>query len=159
MVTEARVTIEDVYRVLSLVSDPEMPGISLVDLGMVDRVSVSPDGVLVVLTPTFVGCPALQMMQDDAFKRLSSAFATRTPMVRVVFETGTAWTSDRILPTCHASLRSRGIAPPVSPEQAVMCPWCGSSDTVREGLFGPAACRSIHYCRTCRNPFEALKSI
>lgn len=155
----APVTEDDVYRVLSLVSDPEMPGVSVVDLGMVDAVSVTPDGIQVTLIPTFVGCPALEIMREDAFRRLVAALSDRATAIRVVFTSRTGWTSDRIRPACHAALRSRGIAPPPPPDALPHCPWCGSSDVVGESLFGPAACRSIYYCRACRNPFEGLKRL
>ncbi len=158
--TDARpATHDDVYRVLSLVSDPEMPGVSLVDLGMVETVSVTADGIVVTLMPTFVGCPALDIMRENALARLTAAFSDRAGAVRVTYTNRTGWTSDRIRPTCHPALRSRGIAPPPPSDTLPHCPWCGSAEVVSEGLFGPAACRSVYYCRACKNPFEGLKRL
>ncbi len=157
---------ERVLAALADVMDPEMPGVSIVALGMVEAVRVAEGRVAVTLLPTFVGCPALHIMQRDAQRRIAAALDLPLTDVRVDFSLATPWTTARIAPTCFGALRERGIAPPppdpdsaISRTERVLCPWCGSDDTRTEGLFGPTACRSLHYCRRCRNVFEAIKPV
>ena len=154
-----------VRAVLAEVADPEMPVVSIVDLGMVERVDVRPDGIEVELLPTFVGCPALDIIQSAVAARL----AVFDRPVSVEFGFRVPWTSDRITETGRAKLARSGFAPPrsggtdepllVELADPVECPVCGSRRTRMESAFGPSQCRSIHYCSACRQPFEALKSI
>jgi ring-1,2-phenylacetyl-CoA epoxidase subunit PaaD len=142
-----------VRSALAEVMDPELPMVSIVDLGMVGAVTVS-DSIEVELLPTYVGCPALDLIRDAVADRLASF--GRTVDVRASFET--PWTSDRISPAGLAALASAGIAPPTEPADA-RCPLCASADVVRDSLFGPTQCRSLYYCRSCRQPFEAIKPV
>lgn len=155
-----------VWAALDRVKDPEMPGVSIVALGMVEAVREEAGQVEVTLIPTFVGCPALEIIRQDACRQVARALGLATEQVRVNFSSTVSWTTARVSPSCYPALLGRGIAPPPSdPDQlltrteTVPCPWCGSEDTVVEGLFGPTACRSLHYCRHCRNPFEAIKPV
>jgi ring-1,2-phenylacetyl-CoA epoxidase subunit PaaD len=162
--TEARVR-----SVLAEVADPEIPAISIVDLGIVHGVAVDGPTIRVELLPTFVGCPALELIRTAVTERLEDAFAGVT--VDVVFTFAEPWTSDRITPAGHEALRRSGIGPPligsslatqasiVPISVAVPCPFCGSRRTVLENAFGPTACRSIRYCTDCRQPFEQIKTI
>jgi ring-1,2-phenylacetyl-CoA epoxidase subunit PaaD len=145
----------DVRAALTEVPDPEIPVLSVVDLGIVHRVEVGTDGIDVTILPTFVGCPALDIIRASIADQLGSRFA-RPVRVETSFEV--PWTSDRISPAGRAALKAAGIAPPAAPED-VRCPHCSSADVVMDSAFGPTQCRSLFYCRNCREPFEALKSV
>jgi ring-1,2-phenylacetyl-CoA epoxidase subunit PaaD len=166
-----------VLAALDEVADPEIPTVSIVDLGMVERIEVSPDEVRVELLPTFVGCPAVEVIREGVASRLA-AFG-RPVRVEMVFST--PWTSNRISPEGREKLRRSGFAPPphlASPPRAggralpmvdatfaaraeapVECPYCGSTSTTLENIFGPTQCRSIRHCADCRQPFEAFKPV
>jgi ring-1,2-phenylacetyl-CoA epoxidase subunit PaaD len=144
----------DVVAALAEVPDPEIPVISIVDLGMVDRVDVADGRIAVDLLPTFVGCPALEMIEAAVVERLS---AFGVPL-DVAFTRRVSWTSDRITNTGRDRLRAAGLAPPADPGD-VSCPWCDSARVVMDSAFGPTQCRSLFYCRDCRQPFECLKPI
>jgi ring-1,2-phenylacetyl-CoA epoxidase subunit PaaD len=140
-----------VRAALAEVPDPEIPFASVVELGMVEAVDVAQDGIRVELLPTFVGCPALEVIGAAVSERLA-AFGRP---VDVRFGHRAPWTSDRITRVGRAKLRAAGIAPPDDRR----CPWCGSANVATDNLFGPTQCRSLHYCRSCRQPFEAFKPV
>jgi ring-1,2-phenylacetyl-CoA epoxidase subunit PaaD len=145
----------DVRAVLATVPDPELPVLSVVDLGVIHRVDVGPRGIDVAILPTFVGCPALDVIRSSIGERLEARF--KLPVrVEPTFEV--PWTSDRISDAGRAALLGVGIAPPAA-SSAMRCPFCASSDVVMDSAFGPTQCRSLFYCRGCRQPFEALKSV
>ena len=144
-----------VRAALSEVTDPEIPTISIVDLGIVHRADVGPDGAIrVELLPTFVGCPAIELIRSAVGDRLRSF--GRPVEVSVSFEV--PWTSDRISPEGRKRLRRSGFAPPADID-AVRCPYCDSARVAMDSIFGPTLCRSLFYCRDCRQPFEAFKPI
>ncbi|MFL5686673.1 MAG: 1,2-phenylacetyl-CoA epoxidase subunit PaaD [Chloroflexota bacterium] len=145
----------DVRGVLATLPDPEIPVLSVVDLGIVHRVVVREDRIDVVILPTFVGCPALDVIQATITERLEARFG-REVRVETTFEV--PWTSDRITPAGRTALRDAGIAPPADPSD-MRCPMCESPNVVMDSAFGPTQCRSLFYCRSCRQPFEALKSV
>ena len=173
MVSAAQTKAEDLERevwdALSEVHDPEIPPCSITDLGIVDRVRVSKDSVEVDLLPTFAGCPALDVIRDDTEAAVRKAVPGHQVQIRFVYST--AWTSDRITPEGRRALQEYGVTPPGQAGGAVViplaalerktgsapCPFCGSDETVLESSFGPTLCRSTHFCRSCRNPFEAFK--
>jgi ring-1,2-phenylacetyl-CoA epoxidase subunit PaaD len=154
-----------VRRALAEVPDPELPMLSVVDLGIVHRVEVAAGGgpIRVEILPTFVGCPALELIKASIADRL--AVFGRPVEVVATFEV--PWTSERITEAGRRALAAAGIAPPGEPrpggvialEPRVPCPHCGSRDTVLENLFGPTQCRTIRFCRACRQPFEAIKPV
>ncbi|MFC4769731.1 1,2-phenylacetyl-CoA epoxidase subunit PaaD [Effusibacillus consociatus] len=154
---------EDVFwNLLEEVKDPEIPAVSMVEMGMINKVSVEDDVVSVEVLPTFVGCPALEIMKSAIVKKLGTVEGVREVQVNFVFEP--AWSSDRISDSGREKLREFGIASPpckhrIEEPWEVKCPYCGSSHTTMENLFGPTACRSILYCKHCKNPFEAMKPI
>ncbi len=133
------------------VPDPEIPVVSIVDLGMVEALEVRADAIHVGLLPTFIGCPALDAIRGAVVGRLS-AFGRP---VEVEFGYRVPWTSDRITPAGRDKLRAAGFAPPGE----ATCPYCGSADVALDNLFGPTQCRSLRYCRSCRQPFESFKVI
>ena len=147
-------TVADVRAALADVPDPELPVLSVVDLGIVHRVEVDGDGIGVAILPTFIGCPALDLIRDRVAARLG-AFGLPV-RVETTFEV--PWTSERITPAGRRALAAVGIAPPSEPAD-VRCPFCASGSVVMDSAFGPTQCRSLFYCRTCRQPFEALKTV
>jgi ring-1,2-phenylacetyl-CoA epoxidase subunit PaaD len=153
-----------VWAALAEVPDPEIPAVSVVDLGIVHRVNVEPDAIRVEILPTFVGCPAVEMMRSAIVDRLAGL----APRIEVDVTFAVPWTSDRITPEGRQRLAASGFAPPTAaagsdaPIQlglAVTCPYCGSRRTVMENAFGPTLCRSIYYCTDCRQPFEQFKAV
>ena len=154
-----------VVDALRSVPDPEIPVISVVDLGVIGRIEVSADRLRVELLPTFVGCPALEPMRDAVRSRLAALAPDRDVEVAVVFEP--PWTTERISTAGRRNLAASGFAPPVAGGSSlpvalgvpVPCPWCGSRRTVLENAFGPTACRAIRYCTDCRQPFEQFKPV
>ncbi|GAA4135775.1 1,2-phenylacetyl-CoA epoxidase subunit PaaD [Actinomadura keratinilytica] len=158
--------------VAETVTDPELPMLTLRDLGVLRDVRVAPDGaVQVTITPTYTGCPAVQTMRDDLRARLAEAGFTRVE-VRTVLHP--PWTTDMISKAGRRKLAAAGIAPPGPaprrtsgpipltlgpPRTAVRCPRCGSPDTDELSRFGSTACKSLRRCRACREPFEHFKEI
>ncbi len=147
-------TESQVRTALAEVPDPELPVLSVVDLGIVHRVTVAPDAIEVAILPTFVGCPALDVIRSTIADHLASF--GRPVRVETTFEV--PWTSDRISPVGLEALRRAGIAPPAEPGDT-RCPYCDSGDVAMDSAFGPTQCRSLFYCRGCRQPFEALRSV
>jgi ring-1,2-phenylacetyl-CoA epoxidase subunit PaaD len=160
------VTAEAVWDALAEIPDPEIPVISLVDLGVIRNVDVSRRRVRIEFTPTFLGCPALEVMKGAMEEQVRALGGE--PEVDVVLDD--SWSTDRITPGGREKLRAAGFAPPAPREaappqliqlqsNAFRCPYCGSTDTKLENIFGPTPCRSLRYCASCRQPFEQFKTI
>jgi ring-1,2-phenylacetyl-CoA epoxidase subunit PaaD len=160
------VTADQVWDALAEVPDPEIPVLSVVDLGVVKTVQVEEARVRVEFTPTFLGCPALEVMRAQMAERIAALGAEA--QVEVVLDD--SWSTDRITPEGREKLRAAGFAPPAArsrgatqlvqlESKSFRCPHCGSRDTALENIFGPTPCRSIRYCRSCRQPFEQFKTI
>lgn len=163
------------WDALRAVFDPEIPTISIVDLGIVHRVEVDAEEARVALLPTFVACPAIEVIRREVEERVTAL--RLAPRVRVGLTFAEQWSSERITPAGHAALRAAGFAPPedapaftaddsvdLNPLGRVRatlpaCPYCGSKNTLQENRFGPTLCRSIYYCNGCRQPFEAFKAV
>jgi ring-1,2-phenylacetyl-CoA epoxidase subunit PaaD len=164
-----------VWEALAEVPDPEIPVLSVVDLGLVHAVELDGDRLRVELLPTFVGCPALELIRRSVAERL----AGMAGHVEVEMTFAVPWTSDRITDEGRRKLRDSGFAPPgptgdsagrslpivgqrptpsLCRPQAV-CPLCGSADTRLENLFGPTLCRTLFWCNRCRQPFEQFKAV
>ncbi len=155
-----------VWDALAEIPDPEIPVISLVDLGVVRDVAVDGQRVRVEFTPTFLGCPALEVMRDAMADKVRVLGGD--PDVQVI--TDDSWSTDRISAKGREKLRESGFAPPAPRGEwkptlvqlqsaAFRCPYCGSTDTRLENIFGPTPCRSMRYCASCRQPFEQFKTI
>ena len=149
-----RISANGVRKILRGVADPEIPTVSSVDLGMVEAIEVHDDLIAIELLPTFVGCPAQQIIRDSVIDALAS---TGIP-VRAEVTFRVPWTSDRITPLGRERLAASGFAPPAEPAD-VRCPWCRSARVAMDSAFGPTQCRSLFYCRDCRQPFEAFKPV
>ena len=166
MTTATLPSTADVWRWLAEVPDPEIPVISLVELGVVRDVEVDGDRVRVAFTPTFLGCPALETMKRSLEQTVAALGAE--PDIRVIQDD--SWSTDRITPAGREKLRAAGFAPPAPREASTpklvqlqanvfRCPYCGSTETRLENIFGPTPCRSLRYCESCRQPFEQFKTI
>jgi ring-1,2-phenylacetyl-CoA epoxidase subunit PaaD len=156
----------DVIDRLQSVVDPEIPAISIVDLGIVGGVSVVDGTVGVEILPTFIGCPALELIQANVRDHLAPLVAdpaSGVERIQVKISYAEPWTAARISERGRAALAASGFAPPDGGPQLLAlsrpatCPFCGSRRTILENAFGPTRCRSIHYCTSCRQPFEQFK--
>jgi ring-1,2-phenylacetyl-CoA epoxidase subunit PaaD len=152
----------EIWEALDEIPDPEIPVVSLVDLGVIRSVDVQNEHVRIEFTPTFLGCPALEFMKR--------AIEEKVPGAEVAVITDDSWSTDKITPAGREKLRAAGFAPPAPREatapklvqlqaQVFRCPYCGSTETRLENLFGPTPCRSLRYCESCRQPFEQFKTI
>ncbi len=158
------ITTQEVYAYLEEVKDPEIPVLSLVDLGVISQVDIIGDTVQITLTPTFVGCPALELMKSEIRETLS-AQGISDVSISVSFEK--PWSSDNISEKGRAALKKFGLAPP-PPLQIIEdlvildyaeCPRCGGTNTTMKTPFGPTLCRAIFYCEDCREAFEQFKPL
>jgi len=158
-------TTNDVYAALQHVKDPEIPTISIVDMGIVVDVQVTADSdVHVVMTPTFVGCPAIDVMRADA-RAAIEALGARSVQVDVNFDT--PWSTNRLTEAGKAALLKHGLAPPATYDTVLdltvlnnaACPYCNSRNTTLKSIFGPTLCRSLHYCNNCLQAFESFKPV
>jgi ring-1,2-phenylacetyl-CoA epoxidase subunit PaaD len=160
------VTAEQVWEALAEIPDPEIPVVSLVDLGVIRSVEVSGGHVRVEFTPTFLGCPALEAMKRALEETVAGLGAAAD--VQVISDD--SWSTDKITPSGREKLRAAGFAPPAPREatapklvqlqsKVFRCPYCNSTQTKLENIFGPTPCRSLRYCESCRQPFEQFKTI
>ncbi len=158
------VTQQQIFDILATVMDPEIPTLSVVDLGMITGVTMSDDGVMVRLLPTFVACPATSYIRSNITEALKkSGFANP----KVEMETELSWTSDRVTPHGRKLLEEFGLGAPVQIDgildldviEHVACPHCGSTNTEMRSMFGSTLCRSIHYCNDCKQGFERFKPL
>ena len=162
-----------VWAALAEIPDPEIPAIGLVDLGVIRGFAFGPavDGgqrLTVELMPTFVGCPAIEVMRQQIGERLTELGLADEVAVELTF--AEPWTSDRITPAGREALRESGFAPPMTIGSTfsgdsltvlpiATCPYCASRNTTLENPFGPTLCRAIYHCADCRQPFEAFKPV
>ncbi len=156
---------DQILEILREVKDPEIPAVDVVELGIVRGVEQSGRKVTVDITPTYSGCPAMKMIEDEIVAALSlRGFEAE---VRIVYSP--AWTTDWLSAETKEKLRLAGIAPPhvVETQPLVMlersrrapaCPYCGSSNTEERSEFGSTACKSINFCNGCHQPFDSFKS-
>lgn len=157
----------DVWQALGEVMDPEVPVLSVVELGIVRDVRVAGDDVTVVVTPTYSGCPAMRVIEDDILAALRER---GVPNAHIETVYSPAWTTEWMSDEAREKLRTFGIAPPghvahqplVSigrRREAVQCPYCGSRDTKLTSEFSSTACKAMHVCNACTQPFEEFKAI
>lgn len=162
-------TREELFEILTEVKDPELPVVDIVELGIVRDVVVNGDAIRVDVTPTYSGCPALAVIEHDIVQTLRER-GFNDVRVKNVFSP--AWTTDWLSNATKQKLRDYGIAPPSGPaitsaaelvtirraKPTVECPYCGSRNTEEKSEFGSTACKAIHFCNGCRQPFDYFKS-
>lgn len=152
------------WDLLDAVKDPEVPVLSLWDLGVLRDIQQTDNGrVTITITPTYSGCPALEAMQQDIAEHLNKAGFTKH---EIKVQLTPAWTTDGLSPEGHEKLRAYGIAPPqgcaaraITPESGLKCPHCGSEHTRRISEFGSTACKALFQCADCQEPFDYFKAI
>lgn len=161
----ANITIDTVWHALESVKDPEIPVVSVVEMGIVREVSVDGDMVKVVMTPTFSGCPALDVMRRDIAACVEGLGAADVAVEIVLFP---PWTTEWMTEAAREKLRAFGLAPPphqpagpvpITFYDSATCPRCGSTHTTLRNSFGPTLCRMIWYCEECRDAFEQFKPL
>jgi ring-1,2-phenylacetyl-CoA epoxidase subunit PaaD len=163
-----RASVAQVWDWLEQVPDPEIPVISVVDLGIVRDVAWIDDACVITITPTYSGCPAMTVIRDDIERVLGAQGIDR---ISVQTRLAPAWTTDWMSPRGKASLSGYGIAPPAqqvidisgisrkaSPAVVVACPHCGSRHTRLVSQFGPTACKALYRCGDCKEPFDYFKA-
>lgn len=161
--------LEHAWAIASTVTDPELPMLTLADLGVLREIQLAADGAIVVaITPTYSGCPAMAAMRDDLARELQQAGFED---VRVKVQLSPAWTTDWITEAGRKALSDNGISPPgeaprgpialnLAPTRRVIrCPQCGSRDTEVTSEFGSTACKALYRCRACGEPFDHIKEI
>jgi ring-1,2-phenylacetyl-CoA epoxidase subunit PaaD len=170
VVSAAAATRDEIFEILDGVKDPEVPVLSVVELGIVRDVRVDGEGITVTLTPTYSGCPAMRVIEED----ITAALAERgLGPVRIETVYAPAWTTDWLSDDAKRKLEAYGIAPPGQAAHETLvsltrapsagggprCPYCHSRDTVVKSEFGSTACKSICFCRACSQPFEMFKAL
>jgi ring-1,2-phenylacetyl-CoA epoxidase subunit PaaD len=174
--TSTTAQLDDIHAVLRSIDDPEMP-ISIVDLGLVDDVAVEKDLARIRILPTFVGCPALDVLRDDIVRKVRDVEGVQR--VEVEFVMDPPWSPDRISDAGRAQLGDFGVTVPrrggacghdnsaptgttvveLNVPEKVPCPFCGAGRTRMDSPFGPTRCRMIYYCEACGNQFEHMKRV
>lgn len=163
-----RLTKEEIWNCLAEIPDPDIPVISITELGLVRNVEIDSSGKIIVsLTPSYSGCPAMQLFKEDIVSALR-AKGVKEIEVKTVYSP--SWTTDWISEAAKIKMKKHGIAPPekvsqdlslIFPEtkKQVTCPWCNASDTKRTSQFGSTPCKALWFCNTCQQPFELFKCI
>ena len=168
MIKSSVPTRDEVFELLTGIQDPELPVVDIVELGIVRDVSIDGDAVRVDVTPTYSGCPALRMIEDEIVEKLK-AHGFSDVKVRNVFSP--AWTTDWLSDETKQKLKDYGIAPPSAAaisngaelitirrsRETIACPYCGSRNTEQKSEFGSTACKAIHFCNGCHQPFDYFK--
>ncbi len=159
------VTASYIWELLEEVSDPEVPVLSVVDLGVARQVEVNEQSITITITPTYSGCPAMKTMEDDIRKKLSDHQVENVTINTVL---SPAWTTDWLSENGRRKLKEYGIAPPenevdksvlFSEPTKVPCPKCGSTDTRMVSQFGSTACKAHYQCNTCKEPYDYFKCL
>lgn len=160
------VTREQVLSILSSVRDPEVPVLSVIDLGIVRDIAIEDDAVTVKITPTYSGCPALQTIEENIAAALRDK-GVPNATIKTVYSP--AWTTDWMSEDGKRKLKEYGIAPPGKAEtetlvslrrkpESIPCPFCDSKQTSLTSQFGSTACKALYFCQSCKQPFEHFKA-
>ena len=159
-----RLDTNDIWQLLGEVKDPEIPVVSVIEMGMVRSIGVAGKKVIVTFTPTFAACPALEIIKDEIQVTLHNSGYSE---VVINMSYSPAWSSNWISPSGREKLKSFGLAPPphhtgdieAAFNQPVECPYCHSMETELKNDFGPTLCRAIYVCNRCHQPFEQFKPL
>ncbi len=159
-------TIKKIWKLLEQVPDPEIPVLSVVDLGVVRKVNLNNDEIEITITPTYSGCPAMNQFEDDI-----KSYLQKNGFQKVIIKTiySPAWTSDWLTEKAKEKLEQYGIAPPVEKttdkhfilgkQPTVRCPQCKSTNTKMISQFGSTACKALYQCNDCKEPFDYFKCL
>ena len=158
---------DSIFTLLSEIPDPEIPVISITDLGIIRNINSVDDKLIISITPTYSGCPAMKQIEDDIKIKLKENGFTNVE-IKMVY--APAWTTDWINDDAKEKLRKYGIAPPEHStidkrvlmgleERVVKCPKCGSKNTTMISQFGSTACKSLYKCTDCLEPFDYFKCL
>jgi ring-1,2-phenylacetyl-CoA epoxidase subunit PaaD len=155
---------DEIWQILEEVKDPEIPVVSVVEIGLIRAVGKECDKVIVTMTPTFIGCPALNVMRDEIEARLRAAGAEYVVVHTIL---SPPWSTDWMTGEARQKLKNFGLSPPARHEgqlelillETATCPYCGSQNTELKNSFGSTLCRAIFVCNGCRQPFEQFKPI
>ena len=160
------IDINEIWQLLEGVFDPEVPVLTVVDLGIIRHIAVNGTAIIVTITPTYSGCPAMNTIEKDIKTHLSTAGYDNVHIKTVL---SPSWTTDWLSEAGKEKLHAYGIAPPVESssnvgvlfgrDPSVSCPQCGSSDTVMVSLFGSTACKALYKCHACLEPFDYFKCL
>ena len=164
METLKKISKQEVLHALADVKDPEIPTISVVDLGIISDVIIHDNSILIEMTPTFAGCPALKMLENMVRERIIGLGFEKV-VVKTTFDV--QWNTNRITQKGREMLKKHGLAPPPAHNgliqidilKNVSCPYCESKNTTLKSPFGPTLCRSLHYCNNCKQAFEQFKPV
>ncbi len=148
----------DIWNYLEEVYDPEVPVLTVVDLGIIRKVQLTENGLKVVITPTYSGCPAMDTIEQDINAKLAEKGVGNFTVETVL---SPAWTTEWMTEAGKAKLKEYGIAPPQSSKDGsgkpAGCPNCGSVDTELKSEFGSTACKALYVCQSCKEPFDYFK--
>lgn len=155
---------EQIWKLLDEIKDPEIPVVSIVELGIIRNVGFTDDKVFVTIAPTFIGCPALDVIQQDIKQKFQES---GTHNLEVKVSLSQPWTSDWITEKGRIKLKEFGLSPPpkhggeldLAIAENAPCPYCESDNTILKNSFGPTLCRAIYFCDNCHQPFEQFKPI
>jgi len=162
MVATKNHTIESVKQLLSTVMDPEIPVLSVIDMGIVRKIEIDGDAVTVIITPTYSGCPAMHAIEEN-IKTTLQHNGFLDVKIKTVF--APAWTTEWMTDATKQKLKEYGIAPPMSQSEVlqidipVTCPYCNSTNTQIKSEFGATACKAYYFCNACYQPFEYFKPL
>ncbi|NDC40195.1 MAG: phenylacetate-CoA oxygenase subunit PaaJ [Chitinophagia bacterium] len=162
MVATTPYTKEHILELLSVINDPEIPVVTIQEMGMIADVQLTTEGVVVLLTPTYTGCPAMGIIEQDIRMTLEAS-GVHPVKVQMVYDP--AWTTDWMTDAARQKMKRYGIAPPLHSscssrqflDSTIECPQCHSADTRVISRFGSTACKSLYTCNTCKEPFEYFK--
>jgi len=160
-------TKDDIWGFLAEIPDPEIPVITIEELGVLRDVEITSEKVIITITPTYTGCPAMKLFEDEIISTLKSKGIEKVE-IKMVYSP--AWTTDWMSKTAKEKLRNYGISPPVkgtedkgvlfsSDKKIVKCPQCNSSNTQLKSQFGSTACKALYQCNDCLEPFDYFKCI
>lgn len=153
---------DDLFALLSVIPDPEIPVITIAELGILRAVKIDGNEIIIEITPTYSGCPAIQAIEDDIRKKLEEKGYSNFNIRKVY---SPVWTTDWMSEAAKEKLRKYGISPPgklnalnkISGDRQVACPRCDSTDVKLVSLFGSTACKALYTCNTCKEPFDQFK--
>lgn len=164
MVTPVTISRDEILDILETVHDPEIPALSILDMGIVRDVNVSDSGIEITITPTYSGCPAMKWIEDEIRTTLEERGFCQIKVSTIL---SPPWTTDWISAEGKEKLKTYGIAPPLCGAKSLVslkrsteivpCPFCDSSETERKSDFGSTPCKTFYFCRACEQPFEYFK--